>query len=57
MTRLAAERPGSAPPVALTAAPRDSGGLRELSTDDLQRIAVAIDAEVAKPTRTTYASA
>jgi integrase len=57
MTSLPAGHPGPVRPAALTAAPRIDGGLRGLTTDDLQRIATAIDAEVAASTRTTYASA
>ena len=56
MTKFSAGRPGSLRPADLPAAPRDDGGLRGLTSDDLQRISVAIDAEVAESTRTTYAS-
>lgn len=54
MTNLATEITASANPASRSAIPRGSAsGLR---TDDLQRIAVALDAEVAPSTRTTYAS-
>ena len=56
MTNLPAGRPGAVRPAALTAVPRNNGGLRGLTPDDLRRIAVALDAEVAESTRTTYAS-